>query len=137
MKTLKTMLFAFMLCVGIAGCAKQEDLQPEESYSFDEILGKWTVVSQSVSDGSLVPVSDGQFYDFKKDKTCTYYSGSVLDTYDQYEFGYDPNKKVILLRHARGWDLIVDVDFKNDNEAMLHINGKTTNSDKTVRVKRN
>lgn len=137
MKIVKTILFALILCVGITGCSKQENIEPEEMYSFDEIIGKWTVTSYLSSDGYFVSLNNGEFYQFQKNNTCLYYSGNTLQTNENYEFGYsEPNKRIIL-KHSKGWDLNIDVEFKNSNEATFYITGKTSNSNQTVKMKRN
>lgn len=136
MGKIKFIIISIALFIGFVGCSSDSE-EPEEINTYDEIVGKWTTTSYFSSGGYFVGNDDGEFFDFKSDKTCVYFSGDVLNTYDYYEYGYSPNSKAIALKHSKGWDLNIKVEFSNENEAIFYIDGKTSNSSKTIKVKRN
>lgn len=136
MGKIKFIFLSFVLCIGLVGCSSDSE-EPEDSNTHDEIVGKWVTTSYYTSDGYFVPNNDGEFYDFKSDKTCVYYSGNILETYDYYDFAYSPISKIIGCKHSKGWDLNIQVEFESENEAIFYVTGKTSNSAKTIKVKRN
>lgn len=136
MRDTKFIIMAIILCLGFAGCSSDSD-GAEEINTHDEIIGKWVTTSYYTSGGYFVPSNDGEFYDFKTDKTCVYYSGNILETYDYYDFAYSQASKTIGCKHSKGWDLNIKVEFENEDEAVFYITGKTSNSNKTIKVKRN
>lgn len=136
MKNFKFITPIIIICFVLLGCSSDSE-EPEEINTYDDIVGKWTTTSYFSSGGYFVENNDGEFFDFKSDKTCVYFGGDALNTYDYYEYGYSPSSKTIGLKHAKGWDLNIKVEFSNENEAIFYIDGKTSNSSKTIKVKRN
>ena len=132
MRKTKYIIMAMFFC--LLGCAKKTD-EPIEQNTFDKILGHWNVTAY-YSGLYYTPINNGDYYEFKSDKTCVYYSGNILDTYDYYKYSFSGTNQ-IACKHERGWDLGIQVEFTNDNEAVFYVTGKTENSTKTVKVKRN
>ncbi|MDD2475439.1 MAG: hypothetical protein PHI32_05965 [Dysgonamonadaceae bacterium] len=117
----------------LLGCTKEAD-EPTELNTFDTILGHWDVTAY-YSGSHYTQTNDGDYYEFNSNKTCVYYSGNLLNTYDYYQYSFLENQ--IACKHENGWDLGIQVDFINNNEAIFYITGKTVNSTKKVKVKRN
>lgn len=136
MGKVRIIILAITFCLGFAGCSKDSE-EPQDLTTIDEVVGKWTTTSYYSSGGYFVPNNDGEFFDFKTDKTCVYYSGNILQTYDYYDFGYSTSSKIIGLKHAKGWDLNIKVEFESKDKAVFYITGKTSNSNKTIKVERN
>ena len=131
MKTVKILL-AISLC--FVSCSKKTEKKDEQK--FDSITGHWSVFAYYTSGNYFTQTDDGDYYDFDGNGNCSYYSGDLLDTYDEYEYTFNKETQTITCIHDRGWNLSISVEYLDKNEAIFHITGKTSSSSKTVKVRR-
>ena len=123
---------ALIACI-VSGCSSSEDETPQESYSYQKVLGKWVVTSYYTSGGYFVPSSVDEYFVFSKDATFTHYQDGDIST---GAFSFSPETNTLVAKESRGWDFEIKIDFEDSDNATFDINGKTANQSKIVKVTR-
>lgn len=131
-------------CVCVCACAKDGEDEPEIALS--DISGVWQQTAFLCSDGYFVPVYglDAMHYEFAKadnSGTCVYTQYTFdeqgnKDISKQGTWEYNPQSQTAHVAEPRGWNLDIHFTFDEKNNAILQIQGRTTNSSSTVKVKR-
>lgn len=125
-------LAACVLCC--VGCSSSEDETPQESYSYQKVLGKWVVTSNYTSGGYFIPSTVDEYYIFDKEATFTHYQDGTTTS---GTFTFSPETNILIAKETRGWDFEITIDFETSDKATFDIKGRTVNQSKIVKVERN
>ena len=124
-------LFAFSV---LFGCSSDADTaKVEEDFTYSEILGKWETTSFFCSDGYFVPVNVDEWFQFNKDKTYIYNNEGSKE---HGTFKYDRKSKFIDCKDSRGWDMMIRVTFREKDNAIFDVIGKTEVQNMKIKVER-
>lgn len=124
-----------MLC----GCSSSDN--EEQPTPPHDITGVWLEYAYLCSDGYFVGLSDtgyNMYYEFLQPNIFNQYDIVDGDTvyHKQGTWTFDNISNVAKVIEPRGWNLDIRFEFISDNDATLHITGRTNTSNMTIKARR-
>lgn len=124
-----------MLC----GCSLSDD--EEQPTPPHDITGVWLEYAYLCSGGYFVDISNtgyNMYYEFLQPNIFNKYEivDGDKDYCKQGTWTFDNITNVAKVIEPRGWNLDIRFEFISDNDAILHITGRTTTSNITIKTRR-
>ena len=129
-----------LLCLQmLCGCSSSDDEeQPTQPH---DITGVWLEYAYLCSDGYFVDLSNtgyNMYYEFVQPNVFNQYeiNDGNKDYHTQGTWTFNTETNTASIKEPRGWNLDIRFEFISDNDATLHITGRTTTSNKTIKARR-
>jgi len=114
-----------MLPLVFVGCSN-DDEEPQEVNTFDFILGHWDETAYQGNNDTFLQSSTGVYFEFRSDKTFTYYKGWAINESEINTFMAIPETNTVVCKWSNGNDRIIKVDFEDENNAIFSISNANT-----------
>ena len=129
-----------LICLQMLCCCSSSDNEEQPTQPHD-ITGVWLEYAYLCSDGYFVDISNtgyNMYYEFVQPNIFNQYE--IIDGDKNYHtqgtWTFDNISNVAKVIEPRGWNLDIRFEFISDNDATLHITGRTTTSNMTIKARR-